>query len=121
MSLPYILLYSVSQDQAATRCFKEFATKEEMARRVVLYFENYLSTVGQSLDENGTDNAQISELEYQSEDLFKFIDTSFAELVCLHRQEGHPDLWIPYSTEWVKESIYFYLRAQYESEMSIIN
>lgn len=109
--MPFLLFYSVSHDQSSTRCFKEFETKEELAKTIVDYFENYLATVGQSLDEDGETNHEV---EYQSDDLFKFMDTSFAEIVCLMREEDQPDLWIPYSFDWVKEAVYLYLRVQYE-------
>lgn len=134
--MTFILLYSVSQDQFSTRCFKEFETKEELAKTIVDFFENYLATVGRTLIENdnqatpnGVDHALSNEvdengdnqLEYASDDLFKFMDSCFAELVCLQRQEGQVDLWIPYTTAWVKEAVYLYLRVQFELTQQLLD
>lgn len=109
--MAYILLSSVSQDQQATRAFSEFNTRDELAKTVISYFEDYLENV-QQLDSQTNSEG----LEYTGDDLFDFVDQFFAELVCLERQADVRDLWIPYSTSWVKEAIYLYLKKQCENQ-----
>lgn len=108
--MTFILLNSASQDQASTRSFKEFSSRHELAKAVVIYFEEWLQVSRTNLKED-TDG-----FEYTSDDLMQFIDSFFGELVCLEQQDD--DLWIPYSTTWVKESIYLYLRTLCKDDLN---
>lgn len=111
-TMKYKLLTSVSNDRNATRSFCDFRTKEELANRLIGYFEDYLMTIRQS-------NPQPrggEELEYISDDLFAFLDTFFGELVCLVRDNDEPSLWIPYPSDWVKEVVYMYLKSLSDTE-----
>lgn len=108
--MPFILLSSAVGDQASTRSFREFSSRDELAQAIISYFEDYLVVVQKSSD------SETDALEYASEDLLDFIDKFFGELVCLEQQDE--DLWIPYSTHWVKESIYLYLRTVCKDELN---
>lgn len=98
--MTYILLSSAALDAASTRSFNEFKTEGELAQTLITYFEDYLL-------EKKSNNEP---LEYDSDELFEFIESFFAELVCLAKQ-GDTELWIPFSVSWVKEVIYMYLRS----------
>lgn len=133
--MTFILLSSAREDQAASRSFQEFQCRDELAKRLINLYEDYLrcydantinhgagaELVTVTIDEQGQEKKT---LQYTSEDLFTFIDTFFGEMVCLERQDNDPLLWIPYSTSWIKEAIYLYFRnqadmqAKYELESS---
>lgn len=108
--MPYILLSSATADREFTRSFTEYSTKDEVAKRLIDYFEEYLQDSQQMMGNNEEPN-----FEYACDDLFNFIDNFFGELVCLEKQNHPQDLWIPYSLSWVKETIYLYLRSQCEN------
>lgn len=107
----YKLLTSATHDRNSTRSYCEFENKEELAKRLIGYFEEYL------IESNTTSEAaaQNASLEYISDDLFEFLDTFFGELVCLERDDDQPDLWTPYTSDWVKEVVYMYLKSLSDS------
>lgn len=99
--MAFILLSSAKGCRDVTRAYAEYDTREELAKTVVDFYEDYLRTT--------TPNEG---LEYRSNELFDYIDNFFDELVCLERQANCPDLYIPYTSTYVKELIYAYLRSQ---------
>ena len=105
--MSYILLSSAKNDQESTRSFNEFKTRDELAGTIINYFEAWLVNHGKVPD---TDEP----LEYKSDDIYNFIDDFFGELCCLAKQEGHSDLWVPYTIDWIKESIFLFFRSQSE-------
>ena len=121
--MTFILLSSAREDQAASRSFQQFSNRDELAKRLIVLFEDYLrcfdadvinhgagsELVTVTKDENGQERRSLN---YTSDDLFAFIDSFFGEMVCLEQQDNDPLLWIPYSTSWVKEAIYLYFRNQ---------
>lgn len=108
----YRLLTSASNDQSSTRSFCEFKSREEIARKLIGYFEDYLMET-----RCGTEEEQNNpHLEYISDELFEFLDTFFGELVCLERDDERPDLWTPYPSDWVKEAVYMYLKRLSEQD-----
>lgn len=110
--MPFLLLSSAQQDRASSRTFQEFASKEEFAKTLITCFEDYLQVVRKA------SNDESDEYEYASEDLIEFVDTFFAELVCLEQCQTDHNLWIPHSTPWVKESIYLYLRTLCKNDLN---
>lgn len=125
--MSYILLTSAAQDQASTRSYNEFESKDELATVVIKYYEEYLLDLEKMAVADGQINAgqenQVDNqnLEYDSNELMEFIDKFFAEMVCLERQADTPDLWIPYSTSWVKEIIYLHLRENCDGDAEIMD
>lgn len=112
--MSYILLSSAKNDLASSRSFNKFADRADLAQTIIAYFEEWLL-----LEEKCKYpelNNENSCLEYNSDDLFNFMDNFFGELVCLVREDDTSDLWIPYSIDWVKEAIYMYLRGQSEKK-----
>lgn len=112
--MPYILLSSAKDDQNATRSFNEFTNKGDMAKLIIDYFEDWLQ-LKEKLNGGANENMSDS-FEYASDDLFNFMDNFFGELCCLEKQNDQTDLWIPQSTDWIKEQIYLYLRSQSEKK-----
>lgn len=102
--MPFILLSSARNDLSATRSFNEFQTRDDLAYKIIDYYEDYL---GQTRSMNGTAGEIV---EYTSDNLFDFVDQFFGELVCLEKQDEQTDLWIPCTKDWVKEAILLYLR-----------
>lgn len=82
-----------------------------MAKTIVDYYEDYLHM----------ESPEVESLEYASDALFNFIDEFFEELVCLKREPKCPELFTPYSTHWVKEAVYSYLRSQSEESHDMKN
>lgn len=105
--MTYILLSSNKDDQEASRSFTEFTSPSVMSQRIIDYFEDWLMLK----DPNPMAPLDETPLEYTSDDLFLFLDTFFEELVCLEETE-ETKLWIPHTTEWIKEQVYFELRNQ---------
>lgn len=113
--MPYLLLSSAKNDQAATRTFNEFETLDDLAIKLINYYEDYLHEMRQ------TGGDQVADpTSYTSEDLFDFIDSFFGELVCLvqnnETNEKEADLWVPHTKDHIKELIYIHLRKQLPSK-----
>lgn len=107
-----ILLSSAKADQSGTRSFNIFNTKDDLARKVIGYYEEYL------LVHSNEDEQTVN---YKSEDLFNWMEDFFAELVCLEAQsdDNKLDIWIPWSTSWIKEVIYLHFKARLGSDIEI--
>lgn len=106
----YYILTSAPDDKNLSRTFNQFDTREELVECII---ENYETD---PINQNKRD--ADGELEYSSNDLFEFIDKTFGELVCLEKQEGTDDLYIPYTADWVKQQLYEVLRITYEKDCS---
>lgn len=111
--MTFLLFSSATGDEAATRSFNEYSTRDELARTLINYYEDFLQQ--SQICQHGESN---QEFEYSSEDLFSFVDDFFGELVCLVKQDATEDLWIPYGPAWVKEAIYLHLRSQCKEELN---
>jgi len=105
--MAYVLLSSAKDDQLATRSFNQFSNLSELSQHIIDYFEEWLMLK----EDNPTGDLEETPLEYTSDDLFNFMDTFFAELVCLEENQD-TKLWVPHTTDWVKEQVYFELRGQ---------
>lgn len=102
--MQFILLVSAEQDQRITRAFYEFETRDEIAQMMIEFFEDYLNAAKENLEE----------IEYDTDQMFEYMDRSFGELVVLVRDDRN-DLWVPYATSWIKEAIYLSLKKSCEN------
>lgn len=105
----YVLLTSAVNDKDASRMFNEFSSMSDLAQCIIENFEADLNLIKKSQGKDEND-----ELEYNSNDLFEFMDKTFGELVCLTKQEDVEDLYIPYTAAWLKQQVYAFLQGQYE-------
>lgn len=114
----YILLSSAKGDLSDSRSFNEFHSRDELAKTIVDYYEDWLThrEVAVSGQEVTPETTNDNPLEYKSDDIYNFIDDFFEELCCLAKQEGHKDLYVPYTSDWVKESIFLYFRSTMEKK-----
>ena len=103
--MPYILLSSARNDLAMSRSFNEFETKAELSELIIQYHDDWLTT------REAEPGNEAPSLQYTSEDLFRFMSEFFGELCCLVKEES-TGLWIPYTIDWIKETIYLHLRSQ---------
>lgn len=98
----FILLFSTDSDITISRRYNNFTSKAEVAQTLIEHYEEYLRTTKMQFD---------SPIEYTSDDLFKFIDSSLGELVCLQLENKEEDLWEPMPKDWVLEATYIYLKS----------
>lgn len=98
----YKLLYSIESDISMSRRFDVFDSEAELAKTLMGHFEDYLYQTRMDDDQ---------ELEYQSKELFRYLDEQMGELVCLSLEDPESDLWKPMAKDWVKERIYMYLKS----------
>lgn len=118
--MSYILLVSAKNDQAATRTFREFESKEELSRAIISHFESWKEEEERmSRDRAGLPPVEEELcLEYTSDELWSFMDQFYGEMVCLVKEdETIGDLWVPQTIEWIKETIQIYLRSQYSKKL----
>lgn len=71
-------------------------------------FEDYLISQKSNLDHK-ENTAGFEDIEYTTDELFSYMDKHFGELVCLVKDEK-TDLWCPYATNWIKESVYLSMK-----------
>lgn len=104
--MSYVLLMSAKGDRASGRSHCQFDTKEQLAQNLIDLYEDFLEVA------HGAD--QTDNLNYSSEDLFDYMESTFEELVCLARQQDvtTESLWIPNTSTWIKEVLYEYLRDE---------
>lgn len=102
--MSFVLLMSAKGDSASGRSHYQFDTKDELAQNLIDLYEDFLETAQGATDSD--------DLNYTSEDLFAYMDSTFDELVCLERQLDlvAESLWIPNTCTWIKEVIYEHLR-----------
>lgn len=117
-AMAFILLASAKHDQAATRSFRDFSSKDDLSQAIIKHFEDWKTEKERmSAAKAGLPAALDDCLEYTSDELWEFMDDFYGELVCLVKEEGFGDLWIPQTIEWIKETIQIYLRSQYSKKL----
>lgn len=118
----FILLASAKHDQEATRSFREFSVKEDLAQTIIGHFEDWLNEKERiEMEKRGLEVAIDDCLEYTTDQLYNFMDEFYGELVCLEKENGFADMWRPMTIDWIKETIQIYLRNQYSTKIEHCN